>query len=188
MEESGALDDLDANAIRSLAPAPGARQLVSRLSSGDEVHLDADAIEERLVRIANDRWRKTRPDFIVVLCTGEFPRIEVGCPLVSSGKIVDSAVDAFSRASSRTGVLVPHPSQMEGFRDRFRHPPFLTSYASPYSGDRFEKAAQELEECDLVIMHCMGYDEEMRERVSRVTEKPVLLARRLVAAAVAQLL
>jgi protein AroM len=36
-------------------------------------------------------------------------------------------------------------------------------------------------------MHCMGYTEAMRRRVAAVTGKPVLLARRLVASAVAEL-
>ena len=41
---------------------------------------------------------------------------------------------------------------------------------------------------DLIVMHCMGYTEAMRRRVAAITGKPVLLARRVVADAVAQLL
>jgi AroM protein len=36
-------------------------------------------------------------------------------------------------------------------------------------------------------MHCMGYTDAMRQTVASVSKRPVLLARRLVAAAVAQL-
>jgi hypothetical protein len=36
-------------------------------------------------------------------------------------------------------------------------------------------------------MHCMGYTEAMRQTVAEVSKRPVLLARRLVATAVAQL-
>jgi len=37
-------------------------------------------------------------------------------------------------------------------------------------------------------MHCMGYTEAQRGRVAAASGRPVLLARRLVASAVAQLL
>ena len=64
----------------------------------------------------------------------------------------------------------------------------LTGYASPYDGDRFQQAAGELAQADLIVMHCMGYSDAMREKMAELTGKPVLLARRMVATAVAQLL
>jgi len=39
----------------------------------------------------------------------------------------------------------------------------------------------------VIVMHCMGYTEAMRRTVADVSRRPVLLARRLVAAAVGQL-
>ncbi|HSM60190.1 MAG TPA: AroM family protein, partial [Longimicrobiales bacterium] len=62
------------------------------------------------------------------------------------------------------------------------------AHASPYLDDRFEAAAAELSTCDVVVMHCMGYTEEQRRRVREASGTPVLLARRLVASAMAQLL
>jgi protein AroM len=61
------------------------------------------------------------------------------------------------------------------------------SHASPYTPGRLEEAAAELADADLVVMHCMGYTEAMRRTVADISRRPVLLARRLVAAAVAQL-
>ncbi len=39
-----------------------------------------------------------------------------------------------------------------------------------------------------VVLHCMGYMEAQRETVASASERPALLARRLVAAAIGQLL
>ena len=62
-----------------------------------------------------------------------------------------------------------------------------TAHASPYDGSDFAAAARTLADCDAVVMHCMGYTEEQRRAVADVTGRPVLLARRLLAAAIEQL-
>ena len=62
------------------------------------------------------------------------------------------------------------------------------THYSPYSGDRLEDAAHEVTGCDLVVMHCMGYTEHMRGRVVAALDKPVLLARRIVAGAIQQVI
>jgi len=67
----------------------------------------------------------------------------------------------------------------------------VLAHASPYSPsaeDRLDDAARELAATDFIVMHCMGYTDAMRRRVARVSGRPVLLARRLVAGAVTQLL
>ena len=87
------------------------------------------------------------------------------------------------------GVLLPLPEQARGFH--LRPTPdqeILFSHASPYEGDRFTQGARELAGADLVVMHCMGYTETQREVVARISGRPVLLARRLVATALANLL
>ena len=61
------------------------------------------------------------------------------------------------------------------------------SAASPYEGDELAGAAQALSDCDVIVMHCMGYTEAQRAALSASTGKPVLLARRLVGAGIAQI-
>ena len=101
--------------------------------------------------------------------------------LLKAQPIVDHGVAAFTAASSKLGVLVPLAEQMASVDA-------LTSYASPYGGDRFQQAAGELAQANLIVMHCMGYSDAMREKMAELTGKPVLLARRMVVTAVAQLL
>jgi protein AroM len=89
----------------------------------------------------------------------------------------------------RIGVLLPLAEQAQGFHLRPAVGQQLEfGHASPYEGSRFEAAARELSGADLVVMHCMGYTEAHRETVARVSGRPVLLARRLVATALANLL
>ena len=179
IDEIGALDGLTPEEIAALAPEGHEERLVSRSRDGSEVVLRADWVHGRVLELV--RGLDERPyDFVVLLCTGRFEGLASRHPLVRAQAVVDHGVAAFSEGSDRVGVLVPKDEQREAFGG-------LTSWASPYSGDRFEVAARELRDAELVVMHCMGYTEAMRDRFAELTGKPVLLARRLVAAAVAQL-
>lgn len=103
-------------------------------------------------------------------------------------RLVDATVDALAEGGRKVGVLVPLESQILEFSRRAgARWPVEVSHASPYSDVRFGEAGRELKDNDLVVMHCMGYDEEMRQRVADETGRPVLLARRLLASTVAQL-
>ena len=180
VEEFGALDGLSLDAINGLAPMADDARLVSRLRDGSEVTLRAEAVHEN-VRAIVERCDRSSYDFLVLLCTGKFDTLRSKHLLLKAQPIVDHGVAAFRAAASKLGVLVPLAEQMASVEA-------ITSHASPYDGDRFVEAAQELVEADLIVMHCMGYSDAMRAKMAELTGKPVLLARRMVAAAVAQLL
>ncbi len=131
-------------------------------------------------------------DVFVILCTGHFHGLNELAPgsiVVPAGPVVDHGLAAIAESATAIGVLLPNEGQKESFRcEPAGNRRFVLSHASPYSGDRWETAARELEESDLVVMHCMGYTEPMRRKLAQETGKPVLLARRMVAAAVAQVL
>ncbi len=180
VEEFGALDGLSRDAMNRLAPMADDARLVSRLRDGSDVTLRAEAVHEN-VRAIVERCDRSSYDFLVLLCTGKFDALRSKHLLLKAQPIVDHGVAAFRAASSKLGVLVPLAEQMASVDA-------ITSHASPYDGDRFYEAARELADSDLIVMHCMGYTEAMRGKMAELTGKPVLLARRMVAAAVAQLL
>ncbi len=188
IEEHGALDGLSRDEIARAAPKDTDERLVSRLHDGTEVLLEAGWAHHRveeLVKNLDDR----ELDVMVLLCTGRFHGLASNAILVAAGPVVDHGLAAIAESSSSIGVLLPNEGQKAGFRcEPAANRRFLLSHASPYSGDRWDEAAQELEESDLVVMHCMGYTEPMRRKLAQKTGKPVLLARRMVAAAVAQVL
>jgi protein AroM len=187
VHELGALDRLKTGEIRAMAPRPGEHRLVTRLADGSEAVIRKDLMFERLQTvfddIAGDEFLCT-----VLLCTGHFPAFRVKGLFLEAQSIVDDSVTAIARHMHTIGVMVPLREQMDEFH--FRPGPDQTlkaSYASPYTPGRLEEAAGDLKDADVIVMHCMGYTEDMRRTVARASGRPVLLARRLVAAAVSQL-
>ena len=185
--EVGALDDLSPEAITRLAPQAGDQALVSRLRDGTEVVIGKAWTRNRLAEIMDGVDRKDF-DLIVLLCTGHFEGIRSRTLMVEAQRVVDHTVEALAEDGRAVGVMVPLARQIGAFHTRSHGETSITmAHASPYSDGRFEDAARELAKTDLIVMHCIGYSEAMRQRVAAVSDKPVLLARRLVANAVAEL-
>jgi protein AroM len=188
IEEHGALDGLSRDEIARAAPKEDDERLVSRLEDGTEVLLEAGWAHHRVEELVRE-LDETGIDVFVLLCTGRFHGLAPKGVLVAAGPVVDHGLAAIASSAASIGVLLPNEGQKASFRcEPAGERRFVLSHASPYSGDRWAAAARELEESDLVVMHCMGYTEPMRRRLAEETGKPVLLARRMLAAAVAQVL
>ena len=185
--EVGALDDLTPEAIAGLAPRQGDHTLVSRLRDGREVTIGKAWTQRRLAGIMDDLDGRGF-DLIVLLCTGHFEGLRSRTLMVEAQRVVDHTVDALSEDGRTVGVMVPLATQMDEFHVQSHgRTSVVMAHASPYSDGRFEDAARELAKVDLIVMHCIGYSDAMRRRVAAVSGRPVLLARRLVANAVAEL-
>jgi protein AroM len=187
--EFGALDDLSPADVAAMAPPPGEASLCTRMRDGSEVVIGKHATGQRLQALF-DRLDADAQGFdaITLLCTGYFEHIGSRTLLIEAQRVVDATVDAFSLGCRHLGVMLPLARQVQEFhvQDSPERRVTATHY-SPYSGNRLETAAAELAGCDLVVMHCMGYDEAMRARVAAQVDKPVLLARRIVAGALQQI-
>jgi protein AroM len=185
--EFGALDDLDSVAVARLAPPPGEASLCTRLRDGQEVVIGKRQTGERLQALF-DRLDGEGFDAITLLCTGYFEHIGSKTLLIEAQRVVDATVDAFSLGCRNLGIMLPLERQVAEFHVQGSAQRQVTAtHYSPYSGSRLEVAARELAGCDLVVMHCMGYTEQMRSRVAAMVDKPVLLARRIVAGAIQQI-
>jgi len=188
VEELGVLDGLGPERIKELAPDPGESRLVTRLRDGTQVVVRKGWVERRLPELLDgiDPMGYTA---VVLLCTGEFPGLQGPGLFLDAQHLVDHGMAGLCAGVRRIGVLLPLEEQAQGFHLSPAEGQRLEfSHASPYEGNRFEAAARELPDVDLVVMHCMGYTEAQRETVARVSGRPVLLARRLVATALANLL
>ena len=188
LRETGALDGLSAQEVAALAPEGAEPRLVTRMRDGRQAVVRKAWMDERLQAVLDAEGGD--PDTLtVLLCTGEFPTLRAPGLLVDAQHVVDHGVAALCAGMRRIGLLLPLAEQAGGFHwTPGPHQEVRTSFASPYEGDRFAAAAAELAECDVIVMHCMGYTSEQRRRVAEGSGRPVLLARRLVAGAVAQLL
>ena len=186
--EVGALDGLKREAIAAHYPADDQHRLVTRLCDGSEVVVAKDWMRERLQGLL-DRTDPADYDLAVLLCTGYFGHLRWPGLFVEAQAVVDHGVAALAGDAATLGVLVPLRRQIDEFVYPLRaaKQQLRLDYASPYGEDRLEAAAAALADTDLIVMHCMGYTEAMRQTVARASGRPVLLARRLVAAAVGQL-
>ncbi len=188
VREVGALDGLDIPGVRALEPAPDAPRLVTRLIDGSQAVVDKAWMHARLREVL-DALPEDPATVTVLLCTGDFPGLRGPGVFLHARPLVDHGVAALCAGMRRIGVLLPLEEQVEDFHwapGPGQEVDF--AWASPYDGDGFEEAGRTLKGSDVVVLHCMGYTEEHRLRVSRAAGRPALLARRLVASAVAQLL
>ena len=187
LEEFGALDGLTREDIAAMAPRERDHRLVTRLADGAEVIVRKDVIHERLQAMFDDL--AGRDLFCtVLLCTGHFPPFRVAGLFLDSQTIVDQSVAAIARHARTIGLMIPLREQIAEFH--FRPGPdqvMRAANASPYTPGRLEQASRELADSDVIVMHCMGYTDAMRHVVAEVSNRPVLLARKLVASAIAQL-
>jgi protein AroM len=183
--ERGALDGLDDAAIADLAPRPGEERLVSRLRDGREVLLGKPAIDRRLHAILAE-LDAAGFDLLVLLCTGQFTRFSLRTPFIEPQHTVDHFVQGLAYGAERIGILLPNAAQIEEFHGI---PGMATKAAgaSPYLADPeagLRKAGAELADTDMIVMHCIGYSEAMRQVVKQASGRPVLVSRRLVAHAI----
>lgn len=186
--EFGALDDLSAAEVAAMAPKAGEDSLCTRMRDGSEVVIGKMQTRDRLQKLF-DRLDTEGFDAITLLCTGYFDHLSSKTLLIEAQRVVDATVDAFSLGCQNLGVILPLERQIAEFHvhsDDDRK--IKATHYSPYGADRLDAAAKDVADCDLVVLHCMGYSEAMRARTAALTNKPVLLARRIVAGAVQQII
>jgi protein AroM len=203
VREWGALDGLSPREIAELAPGEDDHALVTRLRDGGQAIIGKRWVTGRIQaylegRAAGDdggtprrpeaSWRSTQAT--VLLCTGDFSELRPHGLFLDSQHLVDGGADALCHGAESIGLLLPLDRQQG---EHHYHPPagqrLRSAHASPYdSNDDFEAAGRALADCDIVVMHCMGYSEVQRRTVAEASGRPVLLARRLVSSALSQLL
>ena len=184
----GALDELPENEIRTLVPGPGETSFATRLRDGREVTISKERVEIRLEELL-ERVDQQGFDAVVLLCTGTHVKPLGRTLMIESQRVVESMVESLAASSQRLGVILPLERQVEEFPKRhvFSRKAKLIA-ASPYAGANIAERAAALAECDLVIMHCMGYSEAMRAAARQAISAPVLLSRRIVSGAVRQII
>ncbi|CAB3663966.1 AroM family protein [Achromobacter marplatensis] len=193
INEFGALDGLDAAALAAMAPRDGEYRFATRLRDGAQVQLDAAAAEARLAAVMQQA-DGAGYDVLVPLCTGT-AIAPMRTLVVEPQQVVDHLVAGLSQHCRKVGLVVPLAEQVDFFHMAV---PLSCEtqvvHASPYEADagqaarNFAEAGQALASCDLIVMHCMGYAERMRQAVAQASGRPVLLSNRLVAQALSQLL
>ncbi len=182
--ERGNLNGLTSDEIAALAPGPGEVGIVARLKSGGETLLSHQKIMPRMQRLVDELVQDEGADLIVILCGADWSAIEAPVLVVNPGRVFPGVVSALAYGR-HLGIIKPSAGQVEQERARYVRlgiDATVTS-ASPYQAslrlDAVQRAAETLRDarCDLIWMTCIGMDEPMRDIVTSVTGKPVILAR-----------
>lgn len=187
--QMGGLDGLTREEIETFIPEEGDHVLVSRLRDGSSVTFGESYILPRL----QDCIRQLEAEgvsLILFLCTGEFPEnFQSSVPLIFPNRILTACVPALT-PHCRLGVLTPSAEQIRQMTEKWSS--LVDSVhvipVSPYDGldavlKAVLKAAREFpaDSLDLIVMDCIGYTVEMKEKVRELTGTPVILPRTLLA-------
>jgi len=186
VREYGVLDGLEGAALDAMRATADEPAFATRLRSGTDIATSVARTEARLNALLHGLDGKV--DLIVMLCTGTRTEPLAQTLVVEAQRVVDKTVEALAASCTRLGVILPLARQVEGFGAHHAIAADVKAVAaSPYTDGDFEAAAAQLRDCDLIVMHCMGYDQAMHQRVKTASGRPVLLSRSMVAGVVRQL-
>ena len=190
--ERGGLDGLTKEDISCFKPDKGDYVLVSRLLDGTSVTFAERYILDSLQK-GIDELEAEGVKLIMVFCTGSFPAsLTSHVPMIFPCDILHKIVPLLTKNSCIAAVT---PSSLQLEQNTLKWKGYVKSCisvaASPY-GDMgtMEAAAEEIrqmEEPDLVVLDCIGFTQEMKKMFSRVTGKPVVLPRTLLARVVSEI-
>lgn len=182
------MDGMSATEIRALAARNQEASVLTRLADGSEFVVARDRITRRMSEICLS-FDRSRFDIIAILSTGFFREFESVCPMVNAQRAVESAIDAVAASGQKVGLIYPLERQLRE-NASFAIPGLSlhSSYFDPYTGSVSAERSEGIETCDVLLLHSVAFSDFDRERVARLTRKPVISARRVVAGAITLLL
>jgi protein AroM len=190
--EKGALDGLTLSEVNAFLPRPGEDFLVTRMQDGTEVKVAETHLITRISRCISEF--QTEPvEIILFLCTGKFPEFESRKMLLRPDRILYRLIQGLL-FKGKLGVVVPEPDQIPAMKVKWRNPQLeiVAEAFSPYTGipEEMEKVADRIRKADvdLVVLDCMGFNREAMARFRKITGRPVMLPRRVMAAVARELI
>lgn len=186
IEERGALDDLTWEEVKDLFPGPDDYILVTRMRDGKEVKIAERLIIERMKKCIADLER-IDVDFIILLCTGEFPKDITSKKLIlKPSKLVENTLRGILQ-EGMIADIVPSADQIPLMEERWERTnpklKVIVETVSPYTGTdaEIEKVAEKIAKtnANLIVLDCLGFNREVKTIFRKITRKPVLLPRTL---------
>ena len=181
--QCGALDGLSYADVQDLAPTAGDYILVTRMRDGTEVKIAERYINERM-KMCVRQLEENGAGLIVLFCTGEFPELESSCLVLKPDILMEHLIPGIL-PKGRLGAVLPSADQIPLLGEKWKRLGLeveLTA-VSPYSGTRadFETAATRLEsqKVDLIVLDCIGFNEEIKNIFRETSGLPVVLPRTL---------
>lgn len=189
--EQGALDGLARKEIEGLRPGKNDFPLITRLKDGSAVVVGKRKILPLLqARISS--LERQKADLIALLCTDDFPHIHARKLFLSPHRILLGTVRSIMN-EGRLGVLAPLEEQKDRLREKWQKTgleifidnlnPYEESPASVRVIERMKR-----HRVDLIVLDCIGYSAQIKEKINLATGRPVLLPRSLLARLINELI
>jgi DNA-binding CsgD family transcriptional regulator len=183
VHQIGILDDLSRRFIDELTATENEPMLVTHLSRNIRIRLSRKGVAARLNAILSG-FRPSEYDLVVILVTGFTDEIMARGPILNAQHAMESALLSLMQPGRSVGIIHPLASQLSGKHAGFSA--WNALHASAREGDRGELLAAllELGDAEIILLASMSYGEEDYRILSKVTQKPVLLGRRVLAGAI----
>jgi DNA-binding CsgD family transcriptional regulator len=125
-------------------------------------------------------------DLIVIAATALFAPLRARTPIVHGQRAVDAWVAALVVGDLKIGLIYPLPRQGDQLATFEHRTQFQSAHAGINGGysEHLTEAAGGVSAADLIVMHSIGYTEAMAQLIVREGGKPVVTARRIIAAAI----
>ena len=176
--EKGALDGLTKEEVARLAPTAGDYVLVTRMKDGTSVKVARGHVFTRIQKCVKD-LEEMGADLTLLLCTGEFPKIEARKLLIMPEVLVPNVVWGILKRG-KLGIVVPEKEQIPFLKRKWKKKgvSLVITAANPYGEIRaLEEAGNFLAKggVDLIVLDCIGFTPQAKELFRRLTGKPVVL-------------
>lgn len=191
--EAGVLDGLTPAEMANLDHDDSKVHMVTRLRDGGSARIAYVEAVPRM-QVVVDGLVGRGADLIVILCGADWSVIEASVPIVNPGRLFPGLIQGLV-GRSRLGVVKPSAGQVERTLEQYRHElglDVVVTSAFPYDADACQAARAaglllKEEGAELVWMTCVGMGEEMREALQAELDRPVILARSILARVIDEL-
>lgn len=187
--EFGVLDGVGPDVLARISPGPGEPALLTRMRDGSDIVMSIDWTSDRMQEIYSE-IAGLDIDLVVLMSSllGAVPA--PAQTTIFCDRVVVRTIETFTDAGLRVGILLSLDSQGDMVvRDRTRRPEMVrAAIARPGDHSALAAAIDELDDCDVLILHSVTYSEDERRKAAARSGKPVVMARRLVASAIREAL
>ena len=180
--EMGALDGLTHEEIDTFTPEEGDYVLISKLNDGTSAVFAERYILPRLQNCI-DTLEDKGAQVIMFLCTGTFPDFKTRVPVFYPCNILNGAVPALA-PRGKIAVITPKEEQIEQCYGKWKE---LVKEVTVFVADEAADKVRPLD-VDCVLLDCMGYTKEMKDRFRARAGKLTILSRTCAARNVSELL
>jgi len=180
--ERGGLDRFTEDQLHIIAPKSSEPTYISRLRNGKSIKISKKKLLPLLQQELHQLEKEV--DVTIMLCTGDFPTLKTKKPIIFPDKVLTHMIKAI-HSNGKLGLIIPLSEQKKSLNEKWNNlkEKIEVGVASPYADDDIEQEAKKLTEngVNMIVLDCMGYNEQHKKRAQSTSNIPVILPRTLVA-------